>query len=155
MQPLPFGRYVLVRRLANDGPELVCLDPAGGKLIWTSKPDDYVASDPLVVDEKPLVLTASHDGTGKISVFLAELNAYAAGCGAASRWPSSATPPVARWRARWRPTRTGSWPRWPAASWALIRRGGCTGSAARPGPRRPAWITSAVASGSSSATTGR
>jgi hypothetical protein len=76
MQPVPFGRWVLARRLTNDGPELVCLDPAEGKLVWTSKPDDYVASDPLVVDEKPLVLTASHDGTGKISVFLVELNAF-------------------------------------------------------------------------------
>ena len=76
MQPVPFGRLILVRRLTNDGPELVCLDPAEGKLLWTSKPDDYVASDPLVVDEKPLVLTASHDGTGKISVFLVELNVF-------------------------------------------------------------------------------
>jgi outer membrane protein assembly factor BamB len=76
MQPVPFGRWVLARRLTNDGPELVCLDPAEGKLVWTSKPDDYVASDPLVVDEKPLVLTASHDGPGKVSVFLVELNAF-------------------------------------------------------------------------------
>jgi hypothetical protein len=75
MRPVAFGERILVRRLTNDGPELACIQAADGKLVWTSKPDDYVASDPVVVEGRPLALCASHEGTGKISLALVEFNA--------------------------------------------------------------------------------
>ncbi len=75
MRPVAFGERILVRRLTNDGPELACLEAADGKVVWTARPDDYVASDPVVVDGRPLALCASHEGTGKISLVLVEFNA--------------------------------------------------------------------------------
>lgn len=42
---------VFVRRTADGGPELACLDRVGGALLWTSSGGDYVASDALVVGQ--------------------------------------------------------------------------------------------------------
>jgi hypothetical protein len=75
MRPVAFGERILVRRLTADGAELACLDAGDGRLLWTSKPETYVASDPVVVDGKPLALCASHEGTGKISLLLVEFSA--------------------------------------------------------------------------------
>jgi outer membrane protein assembly factor BamB len=74
MRPVAFGERILVRRLTNDGPELACIEGADGKIVWTSKPEDYVASDPVVVDGRPMALCASHEGTGKYSLVLVEFN---------------------------------------------------------------------------------
>jgi len=74
MRPLALADRIFARRLSSDGPELICVNAADGRLAWTSKPDDYVASDPIVIDEKLLVLTGAHDGTGKIGLFLVELH---------------------------------------------------------------------------------
>jgi outer membrane protein assembly factor BamB len=74
MRPVALGDRILSRRLTSDGPELACLD-AAGTVIWTAKPDDYAASDPVVVDGKPLALFASHEGTGKIGLALVEFAA--------------------------------------------------------------------------------
>jgi outer membrane protein assembly factor BamB len=74
MQPVAFGERILVRRLTNDGPELACIEGADGRIVWTSKPEDYVASDPVVVDGRPMALCASHEATGKIGLVLVEFN---------------------------------------------------------------------------------
>jgi len=75
MQPVALGDRILSRRLTSDGPELACLDAAAGTIVWAAKPDDYVASDPVVLDGRPLVLCASHEGTGKVSLALVEFAA--------------------------------------------------------------------------------
>lgn len=74
MRPAAFGDRILARRLTADGPELACLD-AAGTVVWASKPEGYVASDPVVVDGKPLALAALHEGTGKVSLALVEFGA--------------------------------------------------------------------------------
>jgi len=75
MWPTALGERILVRRLTSDGPELACIDAADGTVVWASRPDDYVASDPVVVDGRPMALCAAHDGTGKASLGLVEFNA--------------------------------------------------------------------------------
>lgn len=74
MRPTPLGERILVRRLTSDGPELACIDSADGTVVWSSRPDDYVASDPVVVDGRPVALCASHDETGKASLAMVEFS---------------------------------------------------------------------------------
>jgi outer membrane protein assembly factor BamB len=49
-RPLAIGGRVLVRRLAKDGPILVCLDVASGSVVWSTRPGVAVVSDPVQID---------------------------------------------------------------------------------------------------------
>ena len=44
MRPVPYRDAVLVRRLAEDGPELACLLSSDGRVLWSVKPDKCVVS---------------------------------------------------------------------------------------------------------------
>ncbi|MBI5758221.1 MAG: PQQ-binding-like beta-propeller repeat protein [Planctomycetales bacterium] len=50
-RPLVIGDRVLVRRLAKDGPLLVCLEAETGRVAWSTQPGAAVVSDPVVVDD--------------------------------------------------------------------------------------------------------
>ena len=49
-RPLPIGDRVLVRRLAKDGPLLVCLEIESGRVVWSTRAGVVVVSDPVVLD---------------------------------------------------------------------------------------------------------
>jgi outer membrane protein assembly factor BamB len=59
MPPVVAGGRVFVRRLSNRGPELACLGMGDGKLLWSARPGDHVASDPLVAQDQLLAITAA------------------------------------------------------------------------------------------------
>jgi outer membrane protein assembly factor BamB len=67
------GDRIFVRRLSNDGPELICLETGEGKIVWRARPDAFVASDPFFVDSKLFVLTVGIDGVGKLALHLVGL----------------------------------------------------------------------------------
>lgn len=64
MQPVVVGQRVFVRRLGDEGPELVCLDVSDGRVIWSCRPGGHVACDPLVLNGRLLVLSASYPTAG-------------------------------------------------------------------------------------------
>ncbi len=70
MRPLFLRGRVYTRRLSDDGPELVALDGATGRLIWSSKPGSHVASDPLALGEHLLAFCVSGDAGAKLSLSL-------------------------------------------------------------------------------------
>jgi outer membrane protein assembly factor BamB len=74
MPPAPANGRVLFRRLATDGPELVCLREADGRLLWTAKPGDYVASDPIVRGRTVIVLAVRRDPQRGLPLSLAGLD---------------------------------------------------------------------------------
>jgi len=69
LEPLGLKGRILARRLTNSGPELVCLEGADGQVRWTFRPDDGVVADPLVAEERLLVLAADH-GAGSTLLYL-------------------------------------------------------------------------------------
>ena len=73
MPPVVVGGRMFVRRLTNDGPELVCFEASDGKLVWHVRPDGFVGSEPLFVGPKLFVLTVASDGVDKLSLYLVGL----------------------------------------------------------------------------------
>lgn len=64
MQPVLAGNRLFVRRLGDDGPEIICLDAGDGRLLWTAKPGGHAASDPLWLGGDLVILAASYAGVG-------------------------------------------------------------------------------------------
>lgn len=58
MQMVAAGGHLFTRRLTSRGPELCCLRLSDGKLLWTARPGDHVASDPIVAQDQLLAITA-------------------------------------------------------------------------------------------------
>ena len=75
MRPVPYRDTILVRRLAEEGPELACLLAADGRLLWSVTPDKYVVSDPLLVGQNCYVLTAIDEGSQRLGLGLATIDA--------------------------------------------------------------------------------
>ncbi len=59
MRPLVVADRLYVRRLVRSVPQVVCLNRADGNLVWTSPPGLCMASDPVLVQNRLLVLTAA------------------------------------------------------------------------------------------------
>lgn len=59
MRMVVAGGRVFTRRLNSKGPELACLKLDDGKLLWSAKPGDHVASDPLVAQDQLLAIIAA------------------------------------------------------------------------------------------------
>jgi outer membrane protein assembly factor BamB len=57
-RPIVIGDRVIVRRLAKDGPTLVGLDMATGRVEWTTRSGIAVVSDPVVIDGTLRVVTS-------------------------------------------------------------------------------------------------
>ncbi len=74
MPPVVVGGRMFVRRLTNDGPELVCFEASNGKLVWHVRPDGFVGSEPLFVGPKLFVLTVASNGVDKLSLYLVGLS---------------------------------------------------------------------------------
>jgi len=66
MRPLVAKDRVYARRISGQfGPELVCLETSGGRVLWASRPGHHVASQPLLSQDVLLVLAAiDHQSTG-------------------------------------------------------------------------------------------
>lgn len=70
MQPVLAQGRVFVRQLGDEGPELVALDAATGRLVWSSNPDGHVASDPLLLGDDLAALSVSYDPGEKLTLSL-------------------------------------------------------------------------------------
>jgi len=75
MRPVPYRGTILVRRLTPDGPELACLQAVDGRPLWSVKPDKCVVSDPLLVGENCYVLTVIDEGSERLALGLAAIDA--------------------------------------------------------------------------------
>jgi outer membrane protein assembly factor BamB len=60
MRPVVVGDRLFVRRLAKNGPELVCFNDVNGKVRWTSHGSLSVASDPLLLQDRLYVFTLTN-----------------------------------------------------------------------------------------------
>jgi outer membrane protein assembly factor BamB len=60
MRPVVVGDRLFVRRIAKNGPELVCFNDVNGKVRWTSHSSLSVASDPLLLQDRLYVFTLSN-----------------------------------------------------------------------------------------------
>ena len=58
-QPLLTKDKVYVRRLTNKGFELACLGRSDGKVLWRSRANENVASDPVLIHRRLLAMTLS------------------------------------------------------------------------------------------------
>ncbi|MEO1995051.1 MAG: PQQ-binding-like beta-propeller repeat protein, partial [Planctomycetaceae bacterium] len=58
-RPLIVGDRVLVRRFLNAGPELASFDAQTGKILWRTRPEKHVASDPVWLRQRIYVLTTA------------------------------------------------------------------------------------------------
>jgi outer membrane protein assembly factor BamB len=72
MTPVLNEGRLFVRRLTTEGPELACLDPADGTVVWNTRPDSGAISDPMLIDQRLYVLSASYE-TSKVYVYLVAL----------------------------------------------------------------------------------
>ena len=70
MQPVCAGTAVFVRQLADEGPELVSLESTTGRMVWSSRPDGHVASDPLVLGDNLLALGVGYGPGEKLALSL-------------------------------------------------------------------------------------
>jgi outer membrane protein assembly factor BamB len=59
MRPVVVGDRLFVRRLAKNGPELVCFNDVNSKVRWTTHPSVSVASDPLLLQDRLYIFTLS------------------------------------------------------------------------------------------------
>jgi outer membrane protein assembly factor BamB len=77
MRPLVTEKHVLTRLLTGDGPVLACLDKQNGQIVWTSQPPpgEWLASDPLVVQGRLLLLRVRQDGAREASLVLCDYDA--------------------------------------------------------------------------------
>ncbi len=64
MRPVVVDQRMFVRRMGDEGPELACLALGDGRLLWSCKPGGHVASDPLVLNGRLFVLSASYPTAG-------------------------------------------------------------------------------------------
>ena len=69
-RPVPGLGRVFIRRQVQGKPELACLDPADGRLLWSSTARDYVASDALIVGREVYALSVDRTEGRKVTVFL-------------------------------------------------------------------------------------
>lgn len=58
-RPLIVGDRLLVRRFLSAGPELVSLETQTGKIVWRTRPEKYVATDPVWMRQRIFVLTTA------------------------------------------------------------------------------------------------
>jgi outer membrane protein assembly factor BamB len=74
MRPLVTEKHILCRQLTGDGPVLACLDKANGQPVWTSQPPpgEWLASDPVVVQGRLLLLRTRPGGAREISLVLCD-----------------------------------------------------------------------------------
>ncbi|MHB1033743.1 MAG: outer membrane protein assembly factor BamB family protein [Pirellulales bacterium] len=70
MQPVVAGNRFFVRRLLEKGPELACLHVDAGKVLWRQRPGDYVASEPLLVEDGLFALTVTTDRNQTLQLYL-------------------------------------------------------------------------------------
>ncbi|MBN2473234.1 MAG: PQQ-binding-like beta-propeller repeat protein [Pirellulales bacterium] len=76
MRPIVTKDRIFVRRWTFEGPGLACFERRDGRPIWSKKPGDYVACDPLLVGRDLFALTVAGDEGLKLSLSLAELDAW-------------------------------------------------------------------------------
>lgn len=74
MKPLVVQGRVFVRRLTDAKPELACFGSADGRLLWSCKPDSYVASDPMLLGDDLLALTIHEETADKLILMLNRLD---------------------------------------------------------------------------------
>jgi outer membrane protein assembly factor BamB len=74
MRPVCYRDAILVRRLAEDGPELACLLPGDGRPLWSVKPDKFVVSDPLLLGQNCYVITVVDEGSERLGLGLATID---------------------------------------------------------------------------------
>lgn len=75
MQPLVVGSRVYARRLTNKGPEIVAIELDSGKVLWRRRPEQYLASDPVFVQDELLVLSVQPLSTGTLQLELTSFDA--------------------------------------------------------------------------------
>jgi outer membrane protein assembly factor BamB len=73
MPPLIAGQQLFQRRITTKGPELACFDLEKEKLLWTARPGDHVATDPLLVQDQLLAITISVPQEGLLQLHLTSL----------------------------------------------------------------------------------
>lgn len=66
MKPLVVHGRVVARRLTDAHPELACFACTDGRLLWSGKPDSYVASDPVWLGQDLCVLTVSEETADRL-----------------------------------------------------------------------------------------
>lgn len=64
MRPVVAGDRVFSRRLTKHGPQLGAFEAATGKVLWNTRPEEQVASNPLLVQDElfAFTITAAQDG---------------------------------------------------------------------------------------------
>ena len=60
MRPTLVGGRMFVRRLVKTGPELAALEKNDGRLVWRTRTELLIVSDPLWIDHNLIALTLSH-----------------------------------------------------------------------------------------------
>jgi outer membrane protein assembly factor BamB/tetratricopeptide (TPR) repeat protein len=70
MPPLVVGQQLFQRRFTTKGPELACFDLEKEKLLWTARPGDHVATDPVWVQDQLLAITVSASQDGLLQLML-------------------------------------------------------------------------------------
>ncbi|NQT14043.1 MAG: PQQ-like beta-propeller repeat protein, partial [Planctomycetes bacterium] len=70
MRPVVALGRVFVRQLVDEGPELVALETATGRILWSSRPDGHVASDPLFLGGRLFALTVNYHPGEKLALSL-------------------------------------------------------------------------------------
>jgi outer membrane protein assembly factor BamB len=73
-QPVVAGTRLLLRRLRPNGLELACLDPADGRVLWTTTGSFDVVSDPLWIGQELLALISESSTPGNLTVKLAKFD---------------------------------------------------------------------------------
>jgi outer membrane protein assembly factor BamB len=79
VRPVPGPDRIYIRRSGEVKPELACVDGIDGRLLWSSAPAEYVASDPLVTAQGVWALCASRTEGQKIAVLLTRFDPASGG----------------------------------------------------------------------------
>ena len=74
MQPVAAGDRLFLRRIAKQGPELICLNDETGKVVWKAKLTHQVVSDPMLVQDQLFVLSAGVAHEPQYQVYLSCLD---------------------------------------------------------------------------------
>ncbi|HVW02250.1 MAG TPA: PQQ-binding-like beta-propeller repeat protein, partial [Planctomycetaceae bacterium] len=72
--PVVAGDRLYVRRLTRHGPDVACLETSTGKVLWSRRPGDHAASDPLVFQDDLRVLSVDTPQSGILQVSLTTLD---------------------------------------------------------------------------------
>lgn len=75
MRPVVAVERLFVRRLTKQGVELACMNKADGKVVWNVRPDQQVASDPVLVRNRPTAVIVDAPQAGVVSLSLAAFDA--------------------------------------------------------------------------------